>query len=59
MSRLISLNILVMSRSSRTRDIGCISLLGLAMKRWYWACALWTMNSRPPLTAMPYCPSGA
>jgi hypothetical protein len=38
---------------------GCFCLFGSIMKRWYCACALWTMNSSPPLMAIPYCPSGA
>ncbi len=33
--------------------------LGLSMKRWYCAWALWTRNSSPPFIAIPYCPSGA
>ena len=48
-----------MSKSSRTRDAGCMFLLGASMNRWCWARALCAMNSSPPLTAIPCCPSGA
>ena len=58
-SLLVSLNMFLISRRSSARSAGCLCLLGSAMKTWYCACALWTMNSSPPLTAIPYCPSGA
>ena len=58
-SLLISLNMFVMSRSSRTRVAGRWCRCGSAINIWYWAWVLCVMNSSPPLTAMPYCPSGA
>ena len=54
-SRLVLLNMLFMLNRMNTHVTGCIYVLGVSKNRWYWACALWMMDSSPPFTAtIPY-----